>query len=340
MTMKKANVLRLGMAAALLLAVNLNANAQLGGLLNKAKKAVTKEAGQTAQEKRVMADYTNDHPQVQEKNAVKAAGGMDKYLELDKTENGRILWKYGSMNDEERYKSSMQVKNANSAAKYVIQVLRYLKGNTETFDFYKDTNQVLYIFNNNIPDDLKAAEKASKSSPAVPAKDIAAIKAEAARVKKMYMERTGATEKSTEEKKAEADQAYVQEIINKNYLLDDLTDKNRQAKAVADYKAKVNAKVKQQLAPTKILGTYSTSFAWQGLPLQNYPELKEKYESVQEMQFKTFYQKGGKYYVVKSAFRQSIPKGDNKSGAKPQTFYWPGLETPIEIPADKIQGKF
>jgi hypothetical protein len=154
------------------------------------------------------------------------------------------------------------------------------------------------------------------------------------------MERTGATEKSAEEKKAEADQAYVQDIINKNYLLDNLTDKNRQAKAVADYKAKVNAKVKQQLAPTKILGTYSTSAAWQGLPLQNYPELKEKYESVQEMQFKTFYEKGGKYYVVKSAFRQSIPKGDNKSGAQPQKFYWPGIETPIEIPAEKIQGKF
>ena len=196
------------------------------------------------------------------------------------------------------------------------------------------------VFNNDIPDDLKRAEKASKLSPAVPAKDIAAIKAEAARVKKMYMERTGATEKSAEEKKAEADQAYVQDIINKNYLLDNLTDKNRQAKAVADYKAKVNAKVKQQLAPTKILGTYSTSAAWQGLPLQNYPDLKEKYESVQEMQFKTFYQKGGKYYVVKSAFRQSIPKGDNKNGAKPQTFYWPGIETPVEIPADKIQGKF
>ena len=338
--MKKANVLRFGLAAALLLAVNMNANAQLGGLLNKAKKAVTQEAGQSASEKQIMADYTNDHPQVQEKNSVQAAGGMDKYLGLDKTENGRILWKYGGMSDDERYKSSMQVKNAWSAARYVIQVLRYLKGNTETFESYKDTNQVLYIFNNNIPDDLKRAEKASKSSPAVPAKDIAAIKAEAARVKRMYMERTGATEKSAEEKKAEADDAYVQEIIRKNYLLDDLSDKNRQAKAVADYKAKVNAKVKQQLAPTKILGTYSTSFAWQGLPLQNYPELKEKYESVQEMQFKTFYQKGGKYYVVKSAFRQSIPKGDNKNGAKPQTFYWPGLETPIEIPADRIQDKF
>ena len=338
--MKRVNCMKLVMVVALLFVVNQNADAQLGGLLNKAKKAVTKEAGQSADEKRVMAEYTAEHPREQEKKAVEAAGGMDKYLGLDKTENGRILWKYGGMSEDERYKSSMQEKNAWSAARYVIQILRYLKGNTETFESYKDTNQVLYIFNNNIPNDLKAAAKATKSSPAVSAKDIAAIKAEAARVKKMYMERTGATEKSAEEKKAEADNAYVQEIIRKNYLLDDLSDKNRQAKAVADYKAKVNAKIKQQLAPTKILGTYSTSFAWQGLPLQNYPDLKEKYESVQEMQFKTFYQKGGKYYVVKSAFRQSIPKGDNKNGAKPQTFYWPGIETPVEIPADKIQGKF
>ena len=343
---QKRNILKVTMAAALLFAVNMNTNAQFGklkGMADKAKsatKTVSQDESQTATEKRVMADYTNDHPQVQEKNAVQAAGGMDKYLGLDKTENGRILWRYGGMTDDERYKSSMQEKNAWSAARYVIQILRYLKGNTETFGSYKDTNQVLYIFNNNIPNDLKAAAKATKSSPAVPAKDINAIKAEAARVKKMYMERTGATEKSAEQKKAEADDAYVQDIIKKNYLLDNLTDKNRQAKAVADYKAKVNAKIKQQLAPTKILGTYSTSVAWQGLPLQNYPDLKEKYDAVQEMQFKTFYQKGGKYYVVKSAFRQSIDKGDNKSGAQPQKFYWPGIETPVEIPADKIQGKF
>ena len=174
----------------------------------------------------------------------------------------------------------------------------------------------------------------------LPQKEIDAFKAENARVKKLYLEYTGVKEKTAAELKAEADNKYVQDIINQNYLLNDLTDKNRQAKAVADYKAKVNAKVKEKLAPTKILGTYSTSFAWQGLPLQNYPELKEKYSSVQEMQFKTFYQKGGKYYVVKSAFRQSIDQGDNLHGAQPQKFYWPGLETPVEIPADKIQGKF
>ena len=334
--MKQNVIMKVAVASALLFAVNMNANAQFGNVLKKAKSAVVKETTQKAQEERVMREYENDHPQVQEKKNAEKAGGMDKYLGLDQTENGRILWKYGSM---EQWETS-QIKNAWSAARYVIQVLRYLKGNTETFDFYKDTNHVLYIFNNNIPDDLKRAEKASKSGAAVPAKDIAAIKAEAARVKKMYMDRTGATEKSAEQKKAEADNAYVQDIINKNYLLDDLTDKNRQAKAVADYKAKVNAKVKEKLAPTKILGTYSTSFAWQGLPLQNYPDLKEKYSSVQEMQFKTFYQKGGKYYVVKSAFRQSIDQGDNLHGAQPQKFYWPGLETPIEIPAEKIQGKF
>jgi hypothetical protein len=334
--MKQNVIMKVAVAGALLFAVSMNANAQFGNVLKKAKNAVVKETTQKAQEERVLKDYENDHPQVQEKKNAEKAGGMDKYLGLDQTENGRILWKYGSM---EQWETS-QIKNAWSAARYVIQVLRYLKGNTETFEFYKDTNTVLYLFNTNIPEDLKRAEKASKSGAAVPAKDIAAIKAEAARVKQMYVERTGVKEKSAAELKAEADNAYVQDIINKNYLLNDLTDKNRQAKAVADYKAKVNAKVKQQLVPTKILGTYSTSFAWQGLPLQNYPDLKEKYSSVQEMQFKTFYQKGGKYYVVKSAFRQSIDKGDNLHGAQPQKFYWPGLETPVEIPADKIQGKF
>lgn len=333
------NLTKLAVAVAMLFAVNMSANAQLGGLLNKAKKAVTNEATQSVQEKQARERAIATSPDRQESEGAKAAGGMDKYLGLDKTENGRILWKYAGM-DQDEYTKSPQIKSAFNASNQIVNVLRYLKGNTESFGNFKNTNNVLYIFNNTVADDLKRAEKASKSSPAIPAKDLAALKAEAARVKKMYMERTGATEKSAEEKKAEADQAYVQDIINKNYLLDNLTDKNRQAKPVADYKAKVNAKIKQQLAPTKILGTYSTSAAWQGLPLQNYPDLKEKYESVQEMQFKTFYEKGGKYYVVKSAFRQSIDKGDNKSGAQPQKFYWPGIETPVEIPADKIQGKF
>jgi hypothetical protein len=348
--MKKMNVMKAVVAIALLFTVNVNVNAQFGNLVKKAKNAVTKETVQKGQEKQAqqtqdaqvqeaLSDYENNHPQVKERNNVEKAGGMDKYLGLDQTENGRILWKYAGMDQDERTKS-YQIKNGFSAADQIVNVLRYLKGNTETFSHYDQSAVVLDLLNNRVPENLKRAAENKNGSSALPASDIAAIKAECARVKQLYLDRTGVKEKTADELKTEADAEYVKDIVNQNYLLNDLTDKNRQAKAVADYKTKVNAKVKSQLAPTKILGTYSTSFAWQGLPLFKYPDLNEKYNSVQEMQFKTFYEKGGKYYVVKSAFRQTIPKGDNASGAKPDNSYWPGLETPVEIPADKIQGKF
>ena len=333
--------MKVAVAGALLFAVNMNVNAQFGNVLKKAKSAVVKESTQKAQEERVLKQYEAEHPARQEKVNAEKAGGMDKYLGLDQTENGRIIYKYFVMEYGEGDDTSSNRANARGAAQSLVNILRWMKGNTEDFSAFGQTAYALDLFNNQIPEQIKGMSKSSnKLNKPLPQKEIDAFKAENARVKKLYLEYTGTKEKTAAELKAEADNKYVQDIINQNYLLNDLTDKNRQAKAVADYKAKVNAKVKEKLAPTKILGTYSTSFAWQGLPLQNYPELKEKYSSVQEMQFKTFYQKGGKYYVVKSAFRQSIDKGDNLHGAQPQKFYWPGLETPVEIPADKIQGKF
>ena len=54
---------------------------------------------------------------------------------------------------------------------------------------------------------------------------------------------------------------------------------------------------------------------------------------------KTFYEKDGKYYVVEGGFRHGIKKSDNAQGKTTDwTDYWPGLKTPVEIPADKIQG--
>ena len=338
---KSENIQRMVLAAAMLLAVNINANAQFGNLVNKAKKAVVKETTQKAQEEKALKEYEDNHPARQEKNNAQKAGGMDKYLGLDQTENGRIIYKYFAMEYGDGGDTSSNRANARGAAQTLVNLLRWMKGNTEDFISFDQTAYVLDLLNNRVPEQIKAMSKSSnKLNKPLPQKEIDAFKAENARVKKLYLEFTGTKEKTAGELKAEADNKYVQDIINQNYLLNDLTDKNRQAKAVADYKAKVNAKIKEKLAPTKILGTYSTSFAWQGLPLQNYPDLKEKYSSVQEMQFKTFYQKGGKYYVVKSAFRQSIDKDDNVHGAQPQKFYWPGIETPVEIPADKIQGKF
>ena len=335
------NVMKVAVAVALLFAVNENANAQFGNVLKKAKKAVEKETVQKAQEEKALKDYENDHPAVQEKKNAEKAGGMDKYLGLDQTENGRIVYKYFVMEYGEGGDTSSNRANARGAAQTLVNIQRWLKGNTEDFTAYNQTAHVLDLLNNQVPENIKGmAKTGNKLNKPLPQAEIDAFKAECARVKQMYVERMGIKEKTADELKAEANAEYVKDIVNQNYLLNDLTDKNRQAKAVADYKAKVNAKVKAELAPTKILGTYSTSFAWQGLPLFKYPDLNEKYSSVQEMQFKTFYEKNGKYYVVKSAFRQSIPKGDNASGAKPQSFYWPGLETPVEIPADKIQGKF
>lgn len=339
--MKKLNVMKVVVAIALLFAVNVNVNAQFGNLMNKAKKAVAKETVQKGQEEKALKEYEADHPRRQEENNAKKAGGLDKYLGLDQTENGRIVYKYFTMEYGEGDDTSSNRANARAAAQSLVNIQRWMKGNTEDFSAFGQTAYALDLFNNQIPEQIKGMSKSSNQlNKPLPQKEIDAFKAENARVKKLYLEFTGTKEKTADELKSEADAEYVKDIVNQNYLLNDLTDKNRQAKAVADYKTKVNAKVKSQLAPTKILATYSTSFAWQGLPLFKYPDLKEKYNSVQEMQFKTFYEKGGKYYVVKSAFRQTIPKGDNASGAKPDNSYWPGLETPVEIPADKIQGKF
>ena len=130
--MKKSTILRLSLAVAMMFSVSINADAQLGklkGLADKAKKTVSQDADQSTSEKRVMDDYVQSHPREQEKRAAEAAGGMDKFLGLDKTENGRILWKYASMEPAE-YRKTMQIHNAFDAANQVVQVLRYVKGNT------------------------------------------------------------------------------------------------------------------------------------------------------------------------------------------------------------------
>ena len=324
--MKKSHLMmQMCMGIALTFAVQTPAQAQFGGLVKKAKKAVGVSDNNSSSNDDVtakaQADYAAAHPAVQEKNNVEKAGGMDKYLGLDQTENGRILWKWASVED---YTKNYNVRNAYEAARQLTFILRYLKGNTEEFSAHAQPAYVLDMVNNQIPANIKRAQekKGATSEP-------------------LYMSQTGTKEKSAEEKQAEANAEYIKSIVDKNYLLNDLTDKNRNAKAVADYKAKINAKVKSALAPTKILGTYSTSFAWQGLPVFTMPEYKDEWSSIQEMQFKTFYEKNGKYYVVEGAFRHGIKKADNAQGKTTDwTNYWPGLKTPVEIPADKIQGKF
>ena len=84
-----------------------------------------------------------------------------------------------------------------------------------------------------------------------------------------------------------------------------------------------------------MLGTYIVSAFWQGLYLVNKPEFAQ-YSSVQEMRAKAYYMKNGKYYYVKGGKRHGILKSDASGKSVDFADYNPGLETPIEIPAEPI----
>ena len=129
--MKQNVIMKVAVASALLFAVNLNANAQFGNVLKKAKNAVVKETTQKAQEEKALKDYERDHPARQEKVNAEKAGGMDKYLGLDQTENGRIVYKYFVMEYGEGDDTSSNKANARGAAQTLVNLLRWMKGNTE-----------------------------------------------------------------------------------------------------------------------------------------------------------------------------------------------------------------
>ena len=131
-------------------------------------------------------------------------------------------------------------------------------------------------------------------------------------------------------------------IARSNYLLGDLADQDRSKANVAKRKAKFEEALKKAQAPDKILGTYSTSRFWKGIPVFKDEALKAKWSSLQEMTYKSFYQKDGKYFVVTGGFRQGITHEDVKRGksASEVADYWPGLDAPVEVPAELIEKHF
>ena len=114
------------------------------------------------------------------------------------------------------------------------------------------------------------------------------------------------------------------------YALNDLKDVGPNAKK---YKPGFEAKVKAELNPTRILSVYLISGFWCGLYRPDYPEYKD-YGNVQEIPLKAFYVKNGKYYVVKGGYRQCYLTSDPGQSTKPIANYNPGLQEPVEIPAD------
>jgi hypothetical protein len=83
---------------------------------------------------------------------------------------------------------------------------------------------------------------------------------------------------------------------------------------------------------------------------QNYPNMPEPYQSNEELGdlwrdiYLAFYEKGGKYYVVRPEFRtiHYTPEANAKykKDFTPDTTFSPGLNPAIEIPADKAEKYF
>lgn len=150
--MKYQSIVRMVMAVALVFAVSMNADAQLGKLANKARKATqnvtnaktkvdnkaaqvkNSEAVQAAQE----ADAAANNPQAKEDRAVAEAGGLQQYLGLDQTDAGKCLWKYyyydgKTKNDVNAIESGGGRWGAHIDAVRMVDTMRQLKGNTAAY---------------------------------------------------------------------------------------------------------------------------------------------------------------------------------------------------------------
>lgn len=145
-----------------------------------------------------------------------------------------------------------------------------------------------------------------------------------------------------------------------NYWLDEqgqtLKDM-RQQQAQKERISKVKDKVQKDLKPTKILKVIQMNLRGRKNNLdygtwnrQNYPDMPEPYRSNAELDelwrdiYLVFFEKGGKYFVVRPEFRtiHYTPEANTKykKDFTPDNTFYPGLNPAVEIPADKAQNYF
>lgn len=147
---------------------------------------------------------------------------------------------------------------------------------------------------------------------------------------------------------------------NENYWLDEqgqtLKDMRQQQKQKENFD-KIRAKLQKEVKPTKIfkviqmnLRSRRGSLDYNTWNRQNYPDMPEPYRSNEELDelwrdiYLAFYEKGGKYYVVRPEFRtiHYTPEANKKykKDFTPDTTFSPGFNPAVEIPADKAQKYF
>lgn len=145
-----------------------------------------------------------------------------------------------------------------------------------------------------------------------------------------------------------------------NYWLDEqgqtLKDM-RQQQAQKERINKAKEKVQKDLKPTKILKVIQmnlrsrkTSLDYSTWNRQNYPDMPEPYQSNEELDelwrdiYLVFFEKGGKYFVVRPEFRtiHYTPEANMKykKDFTPDNTFYPGLNPAVEIPADKAEKYF
>ena len=145
-----------------------------------------------------------------------------------------------------------------------------------------------------------------------------------------------------------------------NYWLDEqgqtLKDM-RQQQAQKERISKVKDKVQKDLKPTKILKVIQMNLRGRKNNLdygtwnrQNYPDMPEPYRSNEELDdlwrdiYLAFYEKGGKYFVVRPEFRtiHYTPEANKKykKDFTDDTTFYPGLNPAVEIPTEKAEKYF
>lgn len=145
-----------------------------------------------------------------------------------------------------------------------------------------------------------------------------------------------------------------------NYWLDEqgqtLKDMRQQQKQTENFNL-IKAKLQKEVKPTKIFKVIQMNLRGRKNNLdygtwnrQNYPNMPEPYQSNEELDdlwrdiYLAFYEKGGKYYVVRPEFRtiHYTPEANAKykKDFTPDTTFSPGLNPAVEIPADKAQKYF
>ena len=280
-----------------------------------------------------MWEHVKDRPELREDYLAKKAGSLQKYLEMDATPGRRIVWKYFEMKQTD----PGQNLHLRIAADKIVTVLRNARNSSPD---EKGHANVRLAAINDVPGLLKKGKAT--------AEETEAFMAEASRAKAEWIKAWAPGYVETPPAQAAAAAGSAQEnerqasIARSNYLLGDLADQDRSKANVAKRKAKFEEALKKAQAPDRILGTYSTSRFWKGIPVFKDEALKAKWSSLQEMTYKSFYQKDGKYFVVTGGFRQGITHEDVKRGksASEVADYWPGLDAPVEVPAELIEKHF